>query len=67
MWAPNHLKLLWSKAMVVSVKEKAKLRLCQVRIMEMSTSESPFKCRNMEKKSSKLGSNRHSRISIEET
>jgi len=22
--APNHLKLLWSKAMVVSVKEKAK-------------------------------------------
>jgi hypothetical protein len=22
--APNHLKLLWSKAMVVSVKEKAR-------------------------------------------
>jgi hypothetical protein len=25
--APNHLKLLWSKAMVVSVKEKARLDL----------------------------------------
>jgi len=24
---PNHLKLLWSKAMVVSVKEKARLDL----------------------------------------
>ena len=28
--APNHRKLLWSKAMVVSVTEKAKLRLRQV-------------------------------------
>jgi hypothetical protein len=27
---PNHLKLLWPKAMVVSVKEKAGGRPCQV-------------------------------------
>lgn len=45
---PNHLKLLWSKVMVVSVKEKAGGRPCQVRVMEMSTSESPCKCRNLE-------------------
>jgi hypothetical protein len=32
--ASNHLKLLWSKAMVVSVKEKSQLRLWQVRIRE---------------------------------
>jgi hypothetical protein len=38
--ASNHLKLLWSKAMVVSVKEKSRLRLWQVRIREMSVSES---------------------------
>ncbi len=39
--ASNHLKLLWTKAMVVSVKEKAKQRLCQVRVKEMSTSKAP--------------------------
>ncbi len=38
--ASNHLKLLWSKTMVVSVEEKARQRLRQVRVMEMSTSES---------------------------
>jgi len=28
--ASNHLKLLWSKAMVVSVKEKSRLRICRL-------------------------------------
>ena len=37
--ASNHLNLLLSKAMVVSVKEKSRLRLWQVRIREMSVSE----------------------------
>ena len=37
--ASKHLKLLWSKAMVVSVEEKAWQRLCQVGIKEMSVSE----------------------------
>lgn len=37
--ASNHLELLWSKAMVVSVKEKAGLRLRQVSAMETNTSE----------------------------
>jgi len=32
---PNHLKVLWSKAMVLSVKEKA-TESCQVGIKEMS-------------------------------
>ena len=31
----NHLKLLWAKAMVVSVEEKA-YRICQVRIKKVS-------------------------------
>jgi len=43
--ASNHLKLLWSKAMVVSVKEKGEARLRQVSAMEMNTSESLIKCR----------------------
>lgn len=41
----NHLKLLWSKAMVVNVKEKAQLRLRQVRIKEVNVSEPLMKCR----------------------
>jgi len=45
--ASNHLKLLWSKAMVVSVEEKAWQRLCQVRIKEMSVSEPLMRCRNI--------------------
>jgi len=45
--ASNHLKLLWSKAMVVSVKEKSRLRLWQVRIREMSASESLMRRRNV--------------------
>jgi len=43
--ASNHLKLLWSKAMVVSVKEKAELRLRQVCTMETNTREPLTKCR----------------------
>jgi hypothetical protein len=44
--ASNHRKRLWSKAMVVSVTEKAEQRLCQVSVMETNTSESLIKCRN---------------------
>ena len=44
--ASNHLKLLWSKAMVVSVKEKSQLRLWQVRIRETSASEPLMRRRN---------------------
>ena len=32
---PNHLKLLWTKAMVVSVEEKAH-EMCQVRIKKVN-------------------------------
>ena len=45
--ASNHLKLLWSKAMVVSVEEKSRLRLWQVRIKEMSASEPLMRCRKI--------------------
>ncbi len=41
----NHLKRLWSKAMVVSVKEKAHLRRRQVRVTEMNESEPSMKYR----------------------
>ena len=44
--ASNHLKLLWSKARVVSVKEKSRLRLWQVRVRETSVSEPLMRCRN---------------------
>ena len=44
--ASNHLKLRWSRAMVVSVKEKAGQRPCQVRIREASASELLLRCRN---------------------
>ena len=37
--APNHLKLLWSKAMVVSVKGKGAARLHQVRIRKTKETE----------------------------
>ena len=43
--ASNHRKRLWSKAMVVSVTEKAEQRHCQVSVMETNTSESLIKCR----------------------
>jgi len=45
--ASNRLKLLWPKAMVVSVEEKAWQRLCQVWIKEMSVSEPLMRCRNI--------------------
>ena len=41
----TNLKLLWSRAMVVSVKEKAAARLCQVSIRETNASEPLMKCR----------------------
>ena len=44
--ASNHLKLLWSKAMVVSVEEKAH-KMCQVRTKKMSESEPRETCRNV--------------------
>jgi hypothetical protein len=43
--APNHLKLRWSKANVVSVQEKARRRSCQVRVKETNASEPPMTCR----------------------
>jgi len=45
--ASNHLKLLWSNARVVSVKEKAWQRLCQVRFRETSASEPLMRCRKL--------------------
>jgi len=45
--ASNRLKLLWTKAMVVSVEEKAWQRLCQAWIKEMSVSEPLMRCRNI--------------------
>jgi hypothetical protein len=43
--APNSLKLRWLRARVVSVKEKARRRLCQVRFKETSASEPLMRCR----------------------
>ena len=60
--ASNHLKLRWSRAMVVGVKEKAGQRPCQVRIREASASELLLRCRN-EWMMSKLGGLLISRIS----
>jgi hypothetical protein len=52
--ASNHLKLLWSKARVVSVKEKSRLRLWQVGIREMNVSE-PLMRRRKQKDGVKTG------------
>jgi len=41
----NHLKLLWSKAMVVSVKEKGAARPRQVRATKTNASEPLMTCR----------------------
>lgn len=43
--ASNHRKLLWSKAMVVSVTEKARLDLVRCVPMETNTSEPLITCR----------------------
>ena len=43
--ASNHRKLLWSKAMVVSVTEKAKQDFVRYVPMETNTSEPLIKCR----------------------
>jgi hypothetical protein len=64
--ASNHLKLLWSKAMVVSVEEKA-YEIRQVWIKEVSdkrTNESVEKCLQMV---SKLGSSSCSKNSLGDT
>lgn len=45
MEASNHRKLLWSKAMVVSVTEKAKLDFVRCVPMETNTSEPLIRCR----------------------
>jgi hypothetical protein len=41
----NHLKLLWAKAMVVSVEEKAD-RICQVWIMKVSVERTNVRIEN---------------------
>jgi hypothetical protein len=43
----NHLKRLWSKAMVVSVEEQGTSKRCQVRIGEANVSEPLMKCRDV--------------------
>jgi len=43
--ASNHRKLLWTKAMVVSVTEKARLDLVRYVPMETNTSEPLITCR----------------------
>jgi len=52
---PNRLKLLWLKAMVVSVEEKAQQRLCQAKIKETNASEPLKRCRKQVTMTSKLG------------
>lgn len=42
----NHLMLHRSKAIVVSNKEKAQKKMCQMSIKEMNESEPPVRCRN---------------------
>ena len=44
----NHLKLLWAKDMVVSVKEKAS-QTRQVRVMELNESKEPLMYREWER------------------
>ena len=51
--ASKHLKLHWSRAIVVSVEEKACHEVCQLRIRETSTSELLMRCRKL-KATSKL-------------
>jgi hypothetical protein len=46
---PNHLKVPLSKAMVLSVKEKAKMKSCQMSVMEMNASEPPKTLRKAQK------------------
>ena len=43
--ASNHLKLRWLRARVVSIKEKAEQRMCQVRFKETSASKPLVRCR----------------------
>jgi len=57
---PNHLELLWSKAMVVSVEGKGAARPRQVRIMKTNEIESLLTCRN-DRDDIKTGSSASSR------
>ena len=43
--ASNHIKLLWTKAMVVSVKGKGEARPRQVSAMETNKTKALLKCR----------------------
>ena len=43
--APNHLKLHWSRAVVVSVEEKARQWLCQMMSKETNANEPLTRCR----------------------
>jgi len=54
--APNHLELLWSKAMVMSIKAKGATRLHQVMIRKTNYPESLLKCRKENMMMSKPGS-----------
>ena len=45
---PNHHKLLWSKATVVSVMGKGEARLRQVRAKEMNETEPMLTCRKLD-------------------
>ncbi len=64
--APNHLELLWLRARVVSVKEKAR-ETCQVQIKETSESEPLLTCRNRTQTTSKPGLSVYPGISPRET
>jgi hypothetical protein len=64
--APNHLKLLGSKAPVVSVEEKAHT-MCQVGIRKMSASEPRPTRRNFARVASKPGSHAGPGMSSEDS
>jgi hypothetical protein len=64
--ASNHLKLLWSKAMVVSVKAKGAARPRQVRTTKTNVSKPPMTCRKSDD-GVKTGAGRYSGISPRES
>jgi hypothetical protein len=64
--APNHLKLLWSKAMVVSVKAKGAARPRQVRATKTNASKPLMTCRKPDD-GVKTGGGRYSGISPRES
>ena len=64
---PNHLKLLWPKAMVVSVKEKAGGKTLSGVSYGDEYKRIAVQVSKPGRMSSKPGSKRHSGMSIEET